>query len=377
MTDPKDTPEPAPADPDKPAATPVVPKRQTFFPSLTTFAAPTDGGPKLPIRVMCFHVLEAADEDPWEWSRQFADASFTFLGRRFSGGVHEVLSTHLREKEEKLIEIAKEMNEQQNGAGASDISAFEAGTILGLAGPPDFSKGITLRGARKVPTSAPVSMHLFGLALDCDFDLNFFPQKAGRLALTNVLQKARLLLESAETAEESPDVPWGWPQVKKNVFKNLEYDKVVQLNSKILQYAALAEDTVALTAFLELAKAKPWSELDVAEAKKVIEKNIEDFCSTLNRKPLAKTVATVKKTGFIAIPKVVHDELDLDWGGAYGDVMHYDARNLERGRKIQRKIKAFKDDAAVQDDLRERWQTFEGKTEAEMLPELIKAYPKN
>jgi hypothetical protein len=379
MTDPKDT--PAPVDRDKPAVTPVAPKRTTFFPSLTEFKAPKEGAPKLPVRVMCFQVLQAAGEDPWAWSRQFVDTSFKFLGRRFTGGLHEVLSTHLREKETALISFAKKLNEQENGPGAPDISAFEAGTILGLAGPVDFPQGIPMRGARKVPTSAPVSMHLFGLAVDFDFDLNFYPETAGRTSLTNVLQKARLLFESADAPEEKPDVPWGWPQAGKKangdiIFKNLEYDEVAQLNRKVLQYAALLVDNVALTAFLTLAKAEPWSDLDVEGANKLIEKHLEDFCSTLKRKPLEEVVATVKKTGFMTIPKKLHEELDLDWGGAYGDVMHYDGRNLARGRKIQRKIQAFKDDDATQKALRERWKSFEGKTEAEMLPEFLKAYPK-
>lgn len=81
--------------------TPVVPSTHTFLPSLTKFASVNDKSPKLPIRVSCFEILKLADEDPWKWFTAFADPKFTFLGREFTGGLHEELAKHLREIEKK------------------------------------------------------------------------------------------------------------------------------------------------------------------------------------------------------------------------------------------------------------------------------------
>lgn len=42
----------------------------------------------------------------------------------------------------------------------------------------------------------------------------------------------------------------------------------------------------------------------------------------------------MKQTGFLDIPKALKEGLKLDWGGSYGDMMHFDMRNKGNGAKI-------------------------------------------
>jgi hypothetical protein len=181
------------------------------------------------------------------------------------------------------------------------------------------------------------------------------------------------LLETESAKEGKPDVPWGWPKRNGN-FKNLTYSEISELNANLLRYSALLDDAVELGALLEKANAKPWSGLDVDGAMKQIEKDIKKLCEKL-RKPVEQTIATVRETGLLTISAALHDGLGLDWGGVYGDMMHFDARNLGRASKIQTQIQRFKKDDAAQETLSKRWEPFRGKSEETILSELKKAFP--
>jgi hypothetical protein len=426
--------------PNESKKTAVAPKR-TFLPSLSAYRQPADGSPKLPVRVSCFEVLKKADINPWSWFSNFADLKFTFLGRPFSGGVHNILAKHLREKEKDFIKAFEETKKTDDDGGDDDdgggveggsgggggeeeeddsdlfaddddeeeegdddddddgqndsklggSDAFAAGTWAGLEGPPDFKRGIKIRGARKKPTSAKLSMHFFGLAADFDYDVNLYPRTAGRKAINNVLANARLLLEPSLTPQDEPAVPWGWPRTittkkdgtKKTKFHRLKHPDVVKINEKIKAYFDLFNDVVKVQALLPATTAAPWADLgnDVEAAQLLIGKDISDMLSVIkprkNEKDASRVFRIAQKKGLMNITKTFHQGIGLDWGGAYGDLMHYDARNLSGDpQKIRKAIKAFAKDKKLQKELAKIWDPLKKSGDQARLTELIKQYPK-
>lgn len=422
-------PDPEPSTPVA-AATPAVPQT-TFLPALTVYATVTDGGPRLPIRVTAFQVVKDAGMEPWDWFTDFAEGKFTFLGRGVTGSIHNSLAKHLREREEALLKAFESTSggpapegtapsPAPGGSGAGPktpskaqasegtaselaldegtdptsedlppeeaappkptapasgkLKPFEVGTKLGLAGPPDFKFGLSMHGSRERPTSAKVSMHFFGLAIDVDYDFNFFPETAGRTAVNNVLKAAQLLLAPTEPPIADPVLPWGWPKTGK-AFKSLDYTQVKSLNDNLVRYFALIEDSAKLTQLLNAATDESWKSLDADAAKNRIEKDLSDMFSVI-RNNKAATLAIGKKTGIMSLTKEIHDGLKLNWGGSYGDTMHFDMRNLGDGKLIQDAIQAFKKDKAKQEELAKIWSPLAGQDEATLLVEFEKQYPK-
>jgi hypothetical protein len=426
-------------DESKTKSTAVAPKRRTFLPSLSYYARPGSGSTSLPVRLSCFEVLDKAGIEPWGWFSNFADAKFTFLGRTFTGGVHNILAKQLREDEEAFIaaygkqkgqggadepkgdepsggdddggadddeeddSVLFEKNddeendeedgddEEHNDTQLTKSEAFEAGTFFGLAGAPGHPRGIKLRGAREIPQSASVSLHFFGLAIDVDYDFNFYPESFGRLSWSNVLAKGRLLLEPTLTPQEKAEVPWGWPHTTskdkngKDIysFKRLKYPDVVKLNENLKRYLALIEDAEALTGMLSSATRDPWKGASVEDAQSIIKNDLADMISVIrswkkNKKKQAVSARIAQKTGLMTITKEFHKGLGLDWGGAYGDLMHYDARNIAGDpKKISKAIAAFKSNSKRHKELAKIWGPLKGDSNEEArLAELLKAYPK-
>lgn len=430
------------ADEKTPKTTAVVPQRRSFLPSLHVYKQPTKGAPVLPIRVSCFEVLKKAGIEPWGWFSNFADEAFTFLGRPFTGGVHNDLAKQLRADEAALIEVAKKKKGEGGGAdenegdaadddgqdeGADEgeedegdddeeeedtddededqqddeelgndskltkSDAFEAGTTLGMAGPPKYPRGIKIRGARKVPTKARLSMHFFGLAMDIDYDFNHYPETQGRLAINTVLAKARLLLDPTLEPQEKPAVPWGWPikKIKTDkktgkvtvIFKHLKHSEFFKVNEKLKAYFALIQNVDALAPLLAAATAEPWKGLTVEEASELIDKDLTHLHAstrgTLNKKEQQKWHELVKKNGLMNITLELRNGIGLDWGGAYGDLMHFDARNLAGDpKKIHDGIEAFAKDKKLQKELGAKWAPLKGQDEAVLLEQLLQDFPK-
>ncbi len=382
-----------PKSPKSPEFTAVAPKRVTFLPSLGKYTLAGESGPKLPVRVNCFEVLAAAELEAWDWYRDFVDKKFTFLGRSLTNGAHSILAKHLRSIEAGLVAgtatpVPVDHEDHDEDDQAPDdhehdhqddhdedahppeqdtkmhtSTPFEVGTDFGLAGAPDHRNGILHRGARKKPTGANLSLHLFGLAIDVDYDFNMYPKDQGRTALNNILAQARLLFEPALEPQPAPDLPWGWPKKGKK-FKSLKYADVVQINTKVKAYIDLIDDDVALQALLTAATAAPWKDASLEDAKAVVEKDFHDAFSVIrsgNTKAKQQAVYDIaRESGIMTLTQELHDGIGLSWGGSYGDTMHFDARNLKGHPKtIRAAIKAYKKNTARHEELAEIWSEFE------------------
>ena len=165
--------------------------------------------------------------------------------------------------------------------------AAKAGEVLGLKE--------SIIGARDHPTSAAISMHLFGLAIDVNYDTNPFISATANPVFTN----AAALLGRTTTGYAD----------------NMSYDDLSTLDTLIEDYFKLLKDDAGLEAALKTA-GKPFTGLDMAAARKLIQKDLDDVTSRWERKDVAKK-AKIEAGGFLDMDKRLVDEIGLDWGGRH------------------------------------------------------------
>jgi hypothetical protein len=121
----------------------------------------------------------------------------------------------------------------------------------------------------------------------------------------------------------------------------MSYDDLSTLDTLIEDYFKLLKDDAGLEAALKTA-GKPFTGLDMAAARKLIQKDLDDVTSRWERKDVAKK-AKIEAGGFLDMDKRLVDEIGLDWGGkTYGDMMHFDMRNRGNGAKIYAAGVAYK-----------------------------------
>lgn len=330
---------------------PVVPPR-LFLPSI---AKDHDSAPnksnkdtKVPVRVTCFEVLKIAGKNPWDFFGGFFGAGFTFFGRPVVTDqyIHIALASQLRALEDSEV--------------ASGESATEKGTSLGL------SPGIyPITGSRVRPSSASVSMHLFGLATDIDYETNYYPDEGsdGRATLQKALESARTLLDPGASATAPP---WAYPSLH-------TADSAHATNDVLKRYIQLQKDESA-AALAELLS-RNWLKSDgspttVSEAQSRIRTEIGDMFKSWRRQS-----PNPKDTGFLTIPKSFIEKarkFELHWGGEYGDYQHFDLRLGELGKSVRRAIDSYKSSVALHADLAAVWSE-RPRTEEEFRA----AYPKS
>ena len=52
--------------------------------------------------------------------------------------------------------------------------------------------------------------------------------------------------------------------------------------------------------------------------------------------------AAIEAGGLLDLDKRLVEEIGLDWGASYGDIMHFDMRNKGNGKKIHAAIERYK-----------------------------------
>ena len=96
----------------------------------------------------------------------------------------------------------------------------------------------------------------------------------------------------------------------------------------------------------------PWKSLSADQARAQIQKDLDFVAARWERKAPAQK-AVIEAGGFMSLDKRLVEEIGLDWGASYGDVMHFDMRNKGNGRKIQKEIGAYK--AAKEKESKAKW----------------------
>jgi len=238
----------------------------------------------------------AGVKNPQAWFSSFTNISF--LGVRVSN-IHTDLAAHLKAVEQKFAE--------QYGGDQND--PVVAGKALGL------KQGIG--GGRPAPTGTAISMHLFGLAIDVNYDTNpWIAEETTLKAENEIIRRATLLVNGVETSF-TPNT--------------MSYDQIAALNEAMKTYFSYIDRRDLLETQLKDAKGI-WAGMSTDDALKRIQADFNDLAVKWERTG-AKQEA-IKQGGFLDLGKELVEGMGLDWGGKYGDMMHFDMRNKGIGAKV-------------------------------------------
>jgi hypothetical protein len=217
-----------------------------------------------------------------DWLTNFQTT--TFLGQPVSEPIHADLVAHLKTVEASFA--------TKYGNGKPE----EAGKALGLRE--------AVLGSRHKPTSAAVSMHLFGLAIDINYVTNPF------------------ISESANKVFDRANKQLG--RSVKTFRYSMTYDEIAELDTLLVDYFALLKD--------------PTTD---EPTKKKIQADLDFVTNKWERSEPAKKAA-IEAGGLLDLDKRLVEEIGLDWGASYGDIMHFDMRNKGNGKKIHAAIERYK-----------------------------------
>jgi hypothetical protein len=240
-------------------------------------------------------VLELAGLKPADWYASFT--SLSFLGFTVSD-VHTDLATHLKTVEQKFI--------ADYGGDTKDPKV--AGQTLGLKQ--------HIGGGRHAPTGTAISMHLFGLAIDVNYDTNpWIAEESSGKEENGILARATLLVDGTSSSFAA----------------NMSYDKLAALNTAVKTYFSYIDDRSALEAKLSGATGF-WAGKTADAAAKQVKADFDRLAVLWERTGTMQDA--IKRGGFLDLKKELVEGMGLDWGGKYGDMMHFDMRNKGNGAKI-------------------------------------------
>jgi hypothetical protein len=228
-----------------------------------------------------------------------------FLGRGFKAGqyIHTDLAKKLQEIEKVLVASYGGPAKKSKMAGNFLLNSYEG-----------------LSGSRGQSATATFSMHMFGLAIDVNYLRNPFIEKGDIGVVNAVTENAGLLLEANK------------PQ---KYFHGMGYDGISKLDKLLEKYFSLLDNPDLLKEKISTTTAAKWKNMDAADAKKIIDKDLERIATKLAR---GDNKEIIKKGGILDLPKEFVEAMinaGLHWGGFYGDMMHFDMRNTGVGKKIQ------------------------------------------
>ena len=252
----------------------------------------------------------AAKLNPDNWFKGFR-RNFTFLGRPLKDGqfVHIEFAKMLKSAKREFMKII----------GSSD--AKKTGDILLN----NSTEGIS--GSRKTSSTATFSMHMFGLAVDVNYRGNpYIESKNDIEALNNTLKNAALLMNTEILIYE---------KFKKGKYKD-RFDYVQAMDAVLEDYFKLLDNSADLERNLQNTKSSVWRGMSPAKAKEKIQKNLNDLAGFLSR---GKMVDYFKKHAIMDFDKrfvAGMEAMKFDWGGHYGDMMHFDMRKTGVGYYIDK-----------------------------------------
>jgi hypothetical protein len=255
-----------------------------------------------PVSDYCNAILRKAGFDPSAWYSNFT--AITFLGLAIAPPIHVDLATHLKDTEKTFVEAY----------GGPDKKPSEAAKALGIT---------SIGGSRDYPSSAALSMHLFGLALDVNYTANPFISESAN----EVFARAGALI--------------GEKNVKFVPRATAKFEEIAWIDNVMQAYFGFLDDDKGLESALARAADPPWKGMAADAAKKQIQADLNDVAGKWERSnPAQKSV--IKAGGITDLDRRFVDGIGLHWGAAYGDVMHFDMRNKGSGAKINAAINAYK-----------------------------------
>ena len=254
-------------------------------------------------------ILQDAGEDADDWMNSFTKT--TFLGRplAYDQYIHVKLAEHLKKVEANFA--------HKFGGTNADIKV--AGDFL-LG-----SKIQDIKGSRKVSLTATYSYHMFGLAVDINYLENPFVQKID--TINTVLARACDLLQKDRIIK----------------FSHHEgYDKYAFISDFLVEYFSLSDknNESKLTNLLNNYHGNGSWGITLERAIARIKADLINLSTSLSR---SKNSEFIKNNGFLNLPKEFIDGIKLNWGGEYGDMMHFDMRDVAgSGSKITKSISNYR-----------------------------------
>ena len=253
-------------------------------------------------------ILQDAGEDADVWMSSFTKT--TFLGRPLAPDqyIHVKLAEHLKKTEADFA--------LKFGGTHADVKI--AGEFL--LGP----KIQDIKGSRKVSLTATYSYHMFGLAVDINYLENPFVQKME--TINAILARACDLF-------------------LKGIIKfshNAGYDKYATISDFLVDYFTLLDknNEPRLMELLNNYNAGGTWKITLEKAKARIKSDLFNLSTSLSR---GGNSNFIKNNGFLNLPKEFINGIGLNWGGEYGDMMHFDMRDVAGpGSKVARAIGSYR-----------------------------------
>ena len=261
--------------------------------------------------------LKKVNQDPDEWFRNFTQISF--LGVNFNNPIHIQLAQLLKDIENRFIQ----------DISPNDRNMEVVRKQLGL-------ETELIAGARKSPTAALKSMHLFGLAIDVNYSGNPFVQNKDRKSRNAKTHQEFIIPSGVETINAVLNNARNLLGGNVNKFRyGLSYDEYKMINDFLVSYFKLIDNEIKLKEKLRDSAVAAWNTLSPETAIMKIQKDLDYFAFSVDR---WGNRDRIKNAGFMNLTKALVQGLTaggLDWGGAgYGDMMHFDMRSTGIGKCI-------------------------------------------
>lgn len=278
-------------------------------------------------------MLEAAKQDPDEWYKKMV--SIQLFGQE-AKGIRPEFAAKLKEAEK--LTCAKLAEED-----AHLSNPRIAGQYLGI--------NESYKTSRVFKSDDPgyQSMHLFGLAIDINYFNNpWITQKTEKKApFKKFTSNIDALFNTSTTAGYS--YTDAQTKVKDAEALGTIFDGLNAIDKNVERYFALIDNEEALKEAIAASTSKDWNTLTPAKAKKKIKADLATMSSQFSRG--GGKSGNVKKHGIMDLDRrlvVSMGEVGLDWGGKYGDMMHFDMRfegigdtvNKTKGTSKVSKLKA-------------------------------------
>lgn len=264
----------------------------------------------------------ALGEQGKNWFQNFTRISF--LGRELKIDEYKYKGKKIKVEQLVHMEFAKLLKEIEKKFSATyggpDKNPKKAGDFL-------LGKPERISGSRKVSSTATFSMHMFGLAIDVNYLRNPFIEKGDISLVNKVLERAGWIMNGNKPTA---------------YFHGMKYDEISKLDKLLEKYFDLMDKPELLKEKIGSSPGgSPWKNKELTEAKKIMDNDLTVIANKLAR---GKNKDVIKKGGILDLPKEFVEGMisgGCNWGGFYGDMMHFDMRDIGVGKKVDIERKRY------------------------------------
>ncbi len=286
---------------------------------------------------------KAGFKDPNDWWSNFTT---TTLFGFSTNSLHKDFANLLKNAEAKTVEkiiASQDYIDWVKANPKGKDTAASVGKFMGLKG--NYS---TLRGEEK----DSASFHAFGLAIDFNVTQNpWISDSAGKLDKADPKDKKKTVRDKTGVMKDALDRA-GALMGQTLEFKHVNpdhfnydmattYDNMSAIDKGFETYFGLGLDTkdAELKTFLDSTKDPAWKGKTTDEARAIINNDLDVLSQWWDRKDKKKDESEMIRTnGIMDLDRrmvLSMGEVGLDWGGKYGDMMHFDMRNTGIGIKLR------------------------------------------